>query len=213
MISWLLRKRIWNLKPHTKHLVANYLGLCCKLLSEARFTQVRNHTSTSFKSAWAGLQSVTYWLSSKQHFDAKPQPSQWAWRRFSLKKNLETKDVGSPLGGEMPSWWMLQTCKTSILPRLYLHHTTKRFSKLLCIWNLSQKTHSVQLNTVQIQAYQSAWFLSILARCEAGGTGPHCLPVSRCQLSFPRPVQVPLVAQRIVAIGGTKFPWAMSYHS
>lgn len=76
---------------------------------------------------------------------------------------------------------MQQTCKPSILPRLYLHQRTKRkFRKLLSIWNSRQKTHSVQVNTVKIQAYQSVWFLSILAMREAG-----VVPASRYQLSFP----------------------------
>lgn len=103
VIGWLLRRWIWNIKPHMKHLVAHYCGLHCKILTKARLTQVRNCTSRSFNSAWSGLQSVAYQLSSKQCFDAKPPSSQCVWRRLYLEKNLQIKHVGSPLGRKIPS--------------------------------------------------------------------------------------------------------------
>lgn len=109
---------------------------------------------------------------------------------------------------------MQHTCKTSILSRLYLDDTTKRrFRKSLCIWNQRWKTHSVQLNTVQIQAYQSARCLSILARCEAGVVpGSHCSAASRCQLSF---LQISVgVCPGPEGYGGQRHKaslWAMSY--
>lgn len=204
VISWLLRKRIWNLKPHTKCLVANYLGLHCKLLTEASFTQVRNCTSKS----QLGL-IYSQWLTQLAQNSILMQNHNQVneLEDFFLKKDLKIKGVGSPLRGEMPS----AECSKHARLAFYLSCTYTLQQKAglgnYCVFGTWDKKPT-QCSLTQCKSRH----ISQLGSCQSlqGEAGvvpwPHCLPAFRCQLSLPRSVQLSVLAPRAVGARGTNLP-------